>query len=141
LHPPPLTDNYLVIGSDQVCHLDNQAYSKPGNNETAIRHLQAFSGRWVTFSTSLVLLNSSGERKDHVEDFRILFRRLTLAEIEYYVALDQPLDCAGAIKVEKAGVSLLSDTRGRDINSLYGLPLIALCDGFAELGYSIKDFN
>ena len=60
--------------------------------------------------------------------------------IDGYIQLDQPLDCAGSIKVERAGVSLLRDTRGRDINSLYGLPLMLLSEALQSFSYSIYDF-
>ncbi|MFB0970323.1 MAG: Maf family protein, partial [Pseudomonadales bacterium] len=37
-------------------------------------------------------------------------------------------DCAGSIKAEGLGIRLIEDSQGRDINTLYGLPLMLLTD-------------
>ena len=132
---------WIVIGSDQVCHLEDQVFGKPGSVEKAVSNLRTFSGNWVSFSTSLVLLTSDGQLIQQVETFSVHFRTLSETTIRSYIDEDQPLDCAGAIKVEAGGIALLDDTRGRDINSLYGLPVMALCDGLLSLGLSIYDFK
>ena len=132
--------NWICIGSDQVCHIEHRFYGKPGTAEQAALQLSAFSGRWVTFSTSLALIASDGQTFSAVEDYECRFRTLSSHEIDTYIKLDQPLDCAGSIKVEQAGVSLLCDTRGRDINSLYGLPLMLLSEALGSFSYSIFDF-
>ncbi|MDA0978382.1 MAG: Maf family nucleotide pyrophosphatase [Proteobacteria bacterium] len=132
---------WVVIGSDQVCHLGDTVFHKPGNRETAAEHLRLFSDQWVTFTTSLALLTSLGQRVTVSEDFHVHFRQLDDAMVATYLDLDEPWDCAGSIKVEQAGVALLDDMKGRDINTLYGLPLMALSDQLASLGYSIFDFR
>ena len=62
------------------------------------------------------------------------FRNLSHAEIEYYVALEQPYDCAGSFKVEGLGINLFEKLEGRDGNSLIGLPLIGLIDLMRKAG-------
>ena len=131
---------WICIGSDQVCHLESTLYGKPGTAEEAAIQLSAFSGCWVTFTTSLALIASDGQRFSAVEDYECRFRTLSSNEIATYIQLDQPLDCAGSIKVEQAGVNLLCDARGRDINSLYGLPLMLLSEALKSFSYSIFDF-
>jgi septum formation protein len=131
---------WICIGSDQVCHLDRTLYGKPGTAEQAAIQLTTFSGRWVTFSTSLALITSDGQTFSAVEDYECRFRTLSSNEIDNYIQIDQPLDCAGSIKVEKTGVSLLCDARGRDINALYGLPLMLLSEALKSFSYNIFDF-
>ena len=132
--------NWVCIGSDQVCHFEQRSYGKPGTVEQAAIQLSAFSDRWVTFSTSLALIASDGQTFGAVEDYECRFRKLSSNEIDTYIKLDQPLDCAGSIKVEQAGISLLCDARGRDINCLYGLPLMLLSEALGSFSYSIFDF-
>lgn len=132
--------HWICIGSDQVCHFERKLYGKPRTSEQAALQLTAFSGGWVTFSTSLALITSEGQKFDAVEDFECRFRTLSSSEIKTYIQLDQPLDCAGSIKAEQAGVSLLRDTKGRDINTLYGLPLMLLAEALQSFSYSIFDF-
>ncbi len=136
-----LEGDWVVIGSDQVCHCEGERFSKPGTLANARRHLAQFSGRWVTFSTGLCLVASDGRTVREVEDFACLFRQLSVDEIDRYLELDSPLDCAGAIKAEAGGMALMADTRGRDINTLYGLPVMLLTEAFTSLGLSIFDFN
>lgn len=135
------TRGWIAIASDQVCHLGEEIFRKPGSRSVATSHIQRFSGQWVSYSSSLALVTSEGQRLDCVESYDLHFRTLSLADIEAYLDLDQPYDCAGAIKIERAGVTLLDDSRGRDINTVYGMPLMALGDLLGELGHGINDFR
>jgi 7-methyl-GTP pyrophosphatase len=53
-------------------------------------------------------------------------RHLTLQQIAYYLAAEQPFDCAGSFKSEGLGIALFSKLEGEDPTSLVGLPLIRL---------------
>ncbi len=132
---------WIAIGSDQVCHHKGLIHGKPGTPARAALQLAAFSGQWVTFSTSLALISSDGRSFSGVESYECCFRELSAKDIDTYLQIDQPFDCAGSIKVEKAGVALLCDTRGRDVNTLYGLPLMLLSEALGSMSYSIFDFK
>lgn len=128
----------LIIGSDQVACLDDQPLGKPGTVARAREQLLAASDRWMQFYTGLCLLNAgSGLRFNTVVPFRVRLRPLTLAQIDAYLALEAPLDCAGAFKAEGLGIALLAEMRGSDPNALIGLPLIALCDQLAQAGVDV----
>ena len=117
----------LVIGSDQVAVFNGAILGKPHKTEAAIAQLQAFSGQEVTFLTGLALVDAaSGQSQVCCEPFSVHFRQLTDAEIVNYVALEQPLDCAGSFKSEGLGIGLFEKLEGKDPNSLIGLPLIRL---------------
>ncbi|WP_108650771.1 Maf family protein [Dongshaea marina] len=119
--------NALIIGSDQVCSIDNEILGKPHTRDKAIEQLRLASGRAVTFLTGIALYNSNTKKlHSHVEPFKVHFRELSLAQIEAYLDLDQPFDCAGSFKNEAAGILLFDAMEGRDPNALTGLPLIAL---------------
>jgi septum formation protein len=64
-------------------------------------------------------------------------RRLSLAAIERYVAADQPIDCAGAYKLESRGIVLFEKIESDDQTAVTGLPLIALVTILRELGYEV----
>lgn len=57
----------------------------------------------------------------------VLFRELSDAEIERYLRIEQPYDCAGSAKSEGLGISLLDSIRSDDPTALIGLPLIRTC--------------
>ena len=123
----PLHPNALIIGSDQVAHLDDGVFGKPGNAERAVAQLLTMQGKTVTFSTALALLNTtSGHVQKTVVPTHVRFRPLSRAEIVRYVDLEKPFDCAGSAKSEGLGISLLEALSGDDPTALIGLPLIAL---------------
>jgi septum formation protein len=127
----------LVIGSDQVVACDGRRFGKPGTAANAIHQLTALSGRAATFYTAICLVNGhSGRTQAAVEPVTVHFRTLSLASIERYVALDRPLDCAGAFRSEGLGIALVERMTGDDPNALIGLPLIRLVSFLAEEGVS-----
>ena len=132
LHP-----DAIVIGSDQVAwreHAPHVFIGKPLTTENAIRQLQANSNKIVYFSTALsVQQHSSGFERTLVEHYQVKFRDLSHAEIERYVALEQPLYCAGSFKCEGLGISLFEHMMGQDQTTLMGMPMIQLCRILREL--------
>ena len=117
----------LILGSDQVAAIGESVLHKPGNRSNALAQLQASQGKSVDFYTAIALVNSgTGQVVSHVEPFRVYFRALTQAQIEHYLSVDEPYDCAGSFKWESLGITLFERLSGDDPTSLEGLPLIAL---------------
>ncbi|PHM49999.1 Maf family protein [Xenorhabdus miraniensis] len=127
--------NHLIIGSDQVCVLDNKITGKPHNFENAFIQLQKASGKCVTFYTGITLLNSkTGNTDTRCELFNVYFRELTETEIISYLNKEKPFNCAGSFKSEGLGIMLFERLDGKDPNTLIGLPLITLTDMFIRQG-------
>ena len=121
--------NALIIGSDQVAESDGRLLGKPGAAEAACAQLAACSGRSVAFHTALCLVDTRGATPrawSELDTTRVVFRDLTADEIARYVAVDQPLDCAGSFKAERLGITLFERIESNDPSGLIGLPLIAL---------------
>ncbi|MGE0762075.1 MAG: nucleoside triphosphate pyrophosphatase [Bdellovibrionales bacterium] len=116
----------LIIASDQVAHLNGQILSKPGTSTRAVEILMQMQGQTHELITALWMYHPKLGVKTATVIARLKFRQLSQKEIETYVDLDQPLDCAGAYKWEKAGVSLIEKMDCSDTSSIVGLPLIAL---------------
>lgn len=118
----------VVIGSDQVADLDGVGLGKPGNHERATAQLRAMSGRVVVFQTGVaVVCRASGFREAALVPVSVRFRRLGDAEIERYLHLEQPYDCAGSAKAEALGIALCEAIDSDDPTALIGLPLIRTC--------------
>ncbi|CRM62550.1 Maf-like protein [Pseudomonas sp. FH4] len=129
---------HLIIGSDQVATLDDQIIGKPHTFEKAREQLLAASGRQVSFLTGLALLNSeTGHCQVDCIPFTVTMRQLNPAQIERYLRIEQPYDCAGSFKAEGLGVSLFQSTEGPDATSLVGLPLIRLVDMLLAEGVQV----
>jgi septum formation protein len=133
-----LAPNALVIGSDQVATLDGIQIGKPGNHANALAQLQLMRGREVIFHTALCLLDSRpGARYPlQMENVQtaVSFRDLPDAELDAYLKIEQPYDCAGSARNEGLGIALISAIRGTDPTALTGLPLIALTGMLRQAG-------
>ena len=133
-----LNPNAIIIGSDQVAWREHAPYDfigKPLSVENAIQQLQENSGKIVFFSTALSVQHlRSGFERTLVEHYQVKFRQLTLAEIERYIEIDQPLHCAGSFKCESLGISLFEQMIGQDQTTLMGMPMIQLCGILRTLG-------
>ena len=115
----------LVIGSDQVADLDGRAIGKPGDHARATAQLRSMRGRTVVFHTAVaVVCIEGGFRAAEVAPVTVRFRDLSDAEIEHYLATEQPYDCAGSAKAETLGIALLEAIESDDPTALIGLPLI-----------------
>jgi len=134
--------NALIIGSDQVAVLDGAVLGKPGDHDTAVKQLMDASGKTVLFMTGLALLNSHTKTiQSLVEPFEVTFKKLSLAQIDYYLRQEQPYQCAGSFKSEAFGISLFSKLSGDDPNSLIGLPLIRLISLLEAEGIDVLQPN
>ena len=128
----------LIIGSDQVAVLDGRALSKPGDHANAVAQLRAMRGRSITFLTAVAVHDAaSGRTLSRVVSTDVAFRDYADEDIERYLELDRPYDCAGSAKSEGLGIVMIRSLRGDDPNALIGLPLVALVDLLAEHGYAV----
>jgi septum formation protein len=129
----------LVIGSDQVATLGTAQIGKPGSHAAALAQLRAMRGREVVFHTALCLWD--GRAADpagaaQLEEVRVTvaFRDLPDAELDAYLRIEQPYDCAGSAKNEGLGIALLERIDSSDPTALTGLPLIALTGMLRRVG-------
>ena len=131
----------IVIGSDQVAWREGAPdifIGKPLSAEKAVKQLQANSDKIVYFSTALsVQQRSTGFEKTLVEHYKVKFRKLSLAEIERYIEVEQPFYCAGSFKCESLGISLFEEMSGKDQTTLMGMPMIQLCQILRSLDLQI----
>lgn len=133
-----LPDGGLVIGSDQAAVCAGQIFGKPGDLATAREQLAAASGRELHFFTAVCLLDAaSGEHRDHLDSTRVCFRALESAEIDRYLAREQPFNCAGSFKSEGLGISLCTAIETHDPTALVGLPLIAMAQMLRAMGVTL----
>ena len=123
-----LRPNAVVIGSDQVADLDGLAIGKPGTHEHATEQLRLLSGRQAVFQTAVAVVRvDSAFEQVVLAPVSVRFRALSDAEIEHYLRLEEPYDCAGSAKCETLGIALLESIDSDDPTALVGLPLIRTC--------------
>ena len=74
-----------------------------------------------------------------VEDvtYEVGFRNLSDAQLERYLRIEQPYQCAGSFKAEGYGICLFRDMRGDDPTAIVGLPLIRLIGMLESAGVRV----
>jgi len=117
----------VVIGCDQVADLHGTPLGKPGDHARATEQLRRMRGQTVIFQTATaVVCYSSGFCSETLAPVKVQYRDLTDQEIDFYLRVERPYDCAGSCKSEGLGIALLESIANDDPTSLVGLPLIRL---------------
>ena len=128
----------IVIGADQVAVCKGELLEKPGNAARCREQLHWLSAAAATFYTAVAVLHaSSGGNVQVVDTTTVYFRALSKAEIERYVELEQPFDCAGGFRCEALGISLMARVVSEDPTGLIGLPLIAVARALRQMGMEV----
>ena len=128
----------VVIGSDQVADLNGQSLGKPGTHDKAVVQLRLMRGQTVVFQTAVaVVCLETGFEQRSLAAVRVKFRDLTDDEIENYLHIEQPYDCAGSAKSEGLGIVLLASIDSDDPTTLIGLPLIRTCQMLRAAGIEL----
>ena len=124
----------IVVGSDQTGICNGQLLEKPILIERAIEMLLSYRGQSICFYSAVVVLHPDGKELSDVVQTEVRFRDFTRREVMTYISLDEPLDCAGALKSEAHGSLLFKSVRSEDHTALIGLPLIRTAEFLRELG-------
>ena len=128
----------LIIGSDQVAVCGDEVLGKPGNHAAACVQLRRLAGQRVSFLTGLCLYDAASDTVlVDLIPYQVVFRRLTDQQIDRYLKIEQPYNCAGSFKSEGLGISLFESMHGEDPNALIGLPLIRLTSWLNASGINI----
>ena len=103
-----------------------------------MQQLREQSGRRVEFHTAVAVLRPAcGFEGRALSTVAVTFRPLAEAEIETYLRLEAPYDCAGSAKCETLGIALLAGIESDDPTALIGLPLIHTTALLREAGLDV----
>ncbi|MDH5355437.1 MAG: Maf family nucleotide pyrophosphatase [Gammaproteobacteria bacterium] len=128
----------VVIGSDQCALINDELLGKPGSHENALQQLRKAQGETVVFHTGVCVLRPTTGFSE-VDDilYEVDFRRLEDSQLEHYLLVEQPYQCAGSFKSEGYGICLFKQMRGDDPTALIGLPLIRLIHMLENAGVQV----
>ena len=135
--------NAVIIGSDQVATLEGEHIGKPGTHDAALKQLQKMRGKSVIFHTALCLIDNRLEGNEkriaytiQTENVQTLvaFRQISDCELDAYLRIEQPYDCAGSAKNEGLGITIIEKIVSNDPTALTGLPLISLTTMLRNIG-------
>lgn len=117
-----MKDNDLVLTADTVVILDNKVLGKPASLDDAKNMLRMLSGQTHHVITGVCLTTTKKQRHFSVVT-DVSFKKLSDAEIDYYVDRYKPLDKAGAYGIQEwIGHIGVTSIRGSYFNVM-GLPV------------------
>ncbi|WP_257456215.1 Maf family protein [Archangium lipolyticum] len=121
-----------VLAADTTVALGDELLGKPQDAAEARGMLGRLSGRTHEVHTGVALAGPGGEHSTVVRT-RVVFRSLTLGEIDWYVGTGEPLDKAGSYAVQGKGGFLVAAVEGSPTNVI-GLPLGETLELLARAG-------
>ncbi len=129
----------LVLGCDSVLAFEGEILGKPADAAEAIKRWQAMRGRSGVLHTGHHLTDLvSGRQAEDVGTTLVHFADVSDAEIEAYVATEEPLHVAGAFTIDGRGGAFVERIEG-DHGNVVGLSLPLLRRLLGELGVSITE--
>ena len=122
----PLHPNSLILGSDTMVVLDDQALGKPKDDADAVEMLlaladrshQVMTGVWVIETDSA---GSTVKQSGFTDVTDVDFWAFSRNEALEYVATGEPKDKAGAYGIQGKGMRFVKGIRG-DFYTVMGLP-------------------
>ena len=131
--------NAILIGSDQVVWFERHILTKPGTPERALAELKKMRGRTHEFYMGLFLFHTGLQAAQEfvVQGTAQLRADLTDAELQRYIAIDDPSNCAGSAKIEGPGLLLFERMDCEDWTAIIGLPMMKLASALRQWNYPI----
>ena len=123
----------IVIGADTIVMCETQILEKPAHPGDARRMLEMLSGRVHTVVTAFALARGGSVLESSPVESQVTFRKLGEAEIDDYIATEEPFDKAGAYGIQGVGGGFISHVEGSRDNVM-GLPTERVVAALARWG-------
>ena len=124
----------VVLGADTVVVSEGSILGKPDGDRHARDMLEQLSGSWHQVLTGYAIVQGNlGITVRAAIVTEVKFKRLTTAEIEWYIKTAEPEDKAGAYAIQGIGALWVEKIRGSYTN-VVGLPLCEVAQALMQLG-------
>jgi septum formation protein len=122
-----------VLGADTIVVIDGLILGKPKNKTQAKEMLKKLSGReHKVFTGFAVTQIASKVSHSDVVQSTVKFKKISAAELDWYIACDEPYDKAGGYAVQGKGAYFIKSIRGSYTNVI-GLPLCEVLETLKKL--------
>ena len=123
----------FVIGSDNMCTIDDEIFDKPIDHEDAINHLSSLSGKKHLQNNGISIHHEGREIWSNFDVTELEMKKLSLQEIEDYLNLDKPYSACGCYHFESNGKDLFTNINGLE-STVMGLAMEHLIEKLNQLG-------
>ena len=129
----------LVLGCDTVLDVDGETRGKPSSTDEARSWWESVAGRSATLHSGLCVIDSSTQRRaSDVAITTIHYGRPSPAEMDAYLATDEPLAVAGAFTIDGYAAPFVDRIEG-DHGNVLGLSLPLLRRLLQEIDVEITE--
>ena len=122
----------FVIGSDNMCTIDDEIFDKPINHEDAVNHLSSLSGKKHLQNNGISIYHEGREIWSNFDVTELEMKKLSLQEIEDYLNLDKPYSACGCYHFEANGKVLFESIIGLE-STVMGLAMEHLIEKLNQL--------
>jgi septum formation protein len=123
----------FVIGSDNMCTIDDEIFDKPIDHEDAVNHLSSLSGKKHFQNNGISIYRQGREIWSNFDVTELEMKKLSLQEIEDYLNLDKPYSACGCYHFESNGKDLFTNINGLE-STVMGLAMEHLIEKLNQLG-------
>jgi septum formation protein len=121
-----------VLAADTLVYRGGKIFGKPSGRANAAKMLAELAGR-IHYVATAVCLITPDLLIERMAVSQVRFAPLSPAEIDWYVATDEPLDKAGAYAVQGLGARFIREIRG-SYSNVVGLPAREVYEMLLEAG-------
>ena len=123
----------FVIGSDNMCTIDDEIFDKPIDHEDAVNHLSFLSGKKHLQNNGISIHYEGREIWSNFDVTELEMKKLSPQEIEDYLNLDKPYSACGCYHFESNGKDLFTNINGLE-STVMGLAMEHLIEKLNQLG-------
>jgi septum formation protein len=123
-----------VLGADTIVVLGSEIFGKPRDLQDARRMLGQLVGRTHQVVTGVALIEANrGQIILRAVYSEVTFRSLSIAEIDNYLKIVDPLDKAGAYAAQDSADLIIERVNG-SLTNVVGLPMELVCTLLTSAG-------
>ena len=120
-------EHSILITADQMLEVNNKILGKPLTFSKALEQLMFCSGQSGIFHSAMMVWSSVLQKsiKFHIET-HVKYAQYEEKDAMNYLKKDTPENCAGSIKIESLGLTLMEEVQSTDPTAIVGLPMLSL---------------
>jgi septum formation protein len=123
-----------VVAADTIVYVDHSILGKPKSREEAKKMLRRLSGKEHRVLTGFSVHHLEKRKGDRqTVQTAVKVKKLTQAEMEWYVKTEEPFDKAGGYAIQGMGSFMIESIKGSYTN-VVGLPVCELIEMLNRLG-------
>jgi len=114
-------ENEVVVSADTIVSINDRILGKPRDRNEVMRFLEMLGGKTHEVITAIYVKTRNREYSECVKT-KVIFKRLSRREIEFYANTEEPLDKAGAYAIQGLASLFIRKIVG-DYYNVIGFPV------------------